>query len=827
MRVAARAFCTANVALCKRMSLFCALTRTSVAAFCCSLSLLTACGSPDEEKEPEPVLDDKGEEVSCEKDSDCRDDDACNGKESCEKGICVTEDVVDCDDKIACTKDSCNSDDGSCHHDPPDLDGDGHGDTQCKDADGQSLGDDCDDEDNNRYPGNTEVCSIQYVGDSNVGKGDGVDEDCDPKTFGERDNDGDGFTDSLCFNEDSKGKIYQGKDCNDFVASVNPAASEVCDYFDNNCDDLIDENLRLERFEDPDGDGFAGSMDPDMPGQVTLVKASVCAGAVNVSDKKVDCGPDDPFISPGRIELCDGVDNNCNGEIDEAVAPAVWYRDFDGDGFGDPAGGTISTCQRIENEGWSLSLGDCDDSNPLINPQQEELCDGLDNDCNPETTFLIAPGNGEDDDNDGAADPFCGTLRPDCADNDKTVYPGAPEICDGLDNDCNGIVENANQTVEVKWYVDLDLDGFGDDKVPFVKSCVPVKGRITRGGDCADDNPKRHPQSPDNCAGVHGVDDDCDGMVDEAEAETAYFRDLDGDGYGSGDPVYSCAAPANHVSQGGDCNEADKLIHPAAAEICAPSDGVDQDCDGKVDCIDNQCVSDVACQAIYGLNLVSVPTTALVSDTFEVTVALTNDEAAPVSNAVVTVLGEPGAYVPSEEITTDASGEATFTVGVGLAEGIYRFTVAAGETLPLTFDVEAEYPGKGVVWSVAGRAGENSAKAVDTSFGPTAETRWPTDIDVLSDGTALVSLYYGQVIRIDGLGQVTVVAGTGSTSTNGDGGPALSAAIGIPTAIRFDEERKRLYIGSGAILRVVSYNTSPPENLSCSRRWDWSHSRSR
>ena len=141
-----------------------------------------------------------------------------------------------------------------------------------------------------------------------------------------------------------------------------------------------------------------------------LVTRSVCPGEVLVTNEKTDCGPDDRLISPDRDELCDGVDNNCNGIIDENITPALWYRDADGDGYGDPAGGVQTTCKRIDHLGWSLFLGDCDDSNARVNPGQAELCDGLDNDCNPDTTYLIGPGNGEDDDGDGAADPFCGTL---------------------------------------------------------------------------------------------------------------------------------------------------------------------------------------------------------------------------------------------------------------------------------------------------------------------------------------------------------------------------------------------------------------------------------
>lgn len=91
-----------------------------------------------------------------------------------------------------------------------------------------------------------------------------------------------------------------------------------------------------------------------------------------------DCNDADPSINPGASEICNGVDDNCDGKVDENVSLLTWYRDQDGDRWGD-ARSTYSAC--LQPSGFVSASRDCNDNDPRMNPGQAEFCDGKDNDC--------------------------------------------------------------------------------------------------------------------------------------------------------------------------------------------------------------------------------------------------------------------------------------------------------------------------------------------------------------------------------------------------------------------------------------------------------------
>lgn len=117
---------------------------------------------------------------------------------------------------------------------------------------------------------------------------------------------------------------------------------------------------------------------------VSTLKNIDVAGTVSFTDadgdgyaSNVDCNDADAAINPGADEICDGIDNNCNGDIDEAGG-ATWYADTDGDTYGD-AGSTTISCTTPD--GYVADNTDCNDGNDAINPAATEVCDGVDNNC--------------------------------------------------------------------------------------------------------------------------------------------------------------------------------------------------------------------------------------------------------------------------------------------------------------------------------------------------------------------------------------------------------------------------------------------------------------
>ena len=449
--------------------------------------------------------------------------------------------------------------------------------TECADddLDGYTEMDgDCDDYDDAVYPGAVEV-------------GDGVDNDCD----GVIDEGAEGYDDDgdcYCDGERCSGSVNadcaelnQG-DCNDGDAEVSPLAVERCDGVDNDCDGSVDEPDAVDTtvfFADVDGDGYG---DP-------AHTASGCTPPVGYVDDATDCDDTSRIVFPGASELCDGVDNNCDGDIDEADAidAIVWYPDLDGDGWGDPVGGVLS-CAPLA--GYAERAEDCDDADALVYPGADEWCDGFDNDCDDAVDEADAGDAAtwyRDVDADGHGDVGSATnacvapegyvgAADDCDDGDATVFPGAAERCDGVDQDCDGSIDEG---ATHPWYRDGDGDGHGDPTA-VVDACAAPSGYVAAADDCDDHDATVSPSGTERC---DGVDDDCDGVVDEAGATDALTWHTDRDGDGFGDPVATttaCVAPSGYVADAQDCDDDTPAVNPHAIETC---DGRDEDCDGLVD----------------------------------------------------------------------------------------------------------------------------------------------------------------------------------------------------------------------------------------------------
>ncbi len=246
----------------------------------------------------------------CVTDFDCRDGVFCNGVERCMPGAsgaspfgCVPPAGASCLALQRCEESTarCRADCGRA----PDADGDGHRAAECG-------GDDCDDADANRFPGNPEVCDPSH------------DEDCVLTTVGTRDQDHDGEDSIACCNTPPGTTAPScGTDCDDARADVRSRGSEVCNGIDDNCDGRIDEGLAVRTyFPDCDGDGFGVAVGP-MSSCAPPAAAPVCSLPSSVaawSASGDDCDDADDGIHVGASEVCDGVDNNCDGRVDEQPA---------------------------------------------------------------------------------------------------------------------------------------------------------------------------------------------------------------------------------------------------------------------------------------------------------------------------------------------------------------------------------------------------------------------------------------------------------------------------------------------------------------------------
>ncbi|MFM7007180.1 MAG: MopE-related protein [Flavobacteriales bacterium] len=220
------------------------------------------------------------------------------------------------------------------------------------------------------------------------------------------------------------------------------------------------------------------------------------------------------------------------------ITPTLYYVDADGDGFGDATNDTL-LCNAPA--GFVSNNTDCDDTDAAVNPNTLWFQD-LDNDqvgntavtltaCLQPLGYVLANGDCDDNnativapvmyytdaDNDGFGDdatgtPFCQApvnlipIGGDCDDNNNAIYPGAPEICDGFDNNCNG--QNDEGLTFLNYYFDGDNDGYGIGNSTV--SCVPLNGYATLTGDCDDSDNSVYPGATD--AEGNGIDENCDGV---------------------------------------------------------------------------------------------------------------------------------------------------------------------------------------------------------------------------------------------------------------------------------------------------------------------------
>ena len=328
-------------------------------------------------------------------------------------------------------------------------------------------------------------------------------------------------------------------DCGDGICT---ATAEVCDGYDNDCDEITDNG-----FDDHDDDGLADCVDEDDDNDSVLDQSDNCPVVhnpeqVNTDEDSegdlcdedddndqvpdnADCAPLDPDTHVGAVEACDGVDNNCDQIVDNG------FPDYDEDGMAD--------C--VDEDDDADNVMDAVDNCVLdVNPGQEDLDqDGIGDAC--------------DEDTDGDGDPNA----TDCAPMDPKRFHGNEEACDGVDNDCVGGVPVGE--------FDMDEDGFA--------GCE---------GDCNDSNKGVYPGQKEDCDTA--FDDNCDGNGNDEDALgcAVWYKDEDEDGFGGAEAKCFCYPKAPYTAETfEDCNDEDFSINPTATEDCTTPE-VDENCDGSM-----------------------------------------------------------------------------------------------------------------------------------------------------------------------------------------------------------------------------------------------------
>jgi len=357
------------------------------------------------------------------------------------------------------------------------------------------------------------------------------------------------------------------------TATILNTPAEICNGIDDDCDGQIDENLLTTYYLDADGDGFGdpqssiqacsiiagyvtnntdcndenGAINPttvwyldaDGDGYYVSTTSSCLSPGPNFNTAggiNGDCNDNNALVNAAAIEICNGIDDNCNGLVDENLL-ITFYADSDGDGFGDDES-TIQACTLPI--GYVENSLDCNDNNSAINPNTTWYLDADGDGYYVGTTVACAsPGPNYN---------TTGGINGDCDDNNPTANPGAVEICNEVDDNCNGQVDEG---VLLTFYADTDGDGFGDI-TSTIQACVAPNGYVSNSIDCDVLSATVYPGAPELC---NSIDDDCDVAIDETPT-----LDCDNDGLTLEEEINNGTDPLSPDTDGDGVTDSTELL---------------------------------------------------------------------------------------------------------------------------------------------------------------------------------------------------------------------------------------------------------------------------
>jgi hypothetical protein len=538
-----------------------------------------------------------------------------------------------------------------------------------------------------------------------------------------------------------------GTDCDDNDASAYPGASELDDLVDNDCDGWVDEDFVAVGdivFTEVNRQArFSGS---------AIVNDGAWVEVYNTSDRTIDLAnwtfvrgygapfqsialdpADAPVLAPGEYAVFCDTDNyegsagvahplSCDYVWGDETQPATYAGTYhnnlfflrrDTDEVGLYINGSRTTGTKVDSVRWHYDATNgywprVARFSMSLDPNYYDATDNDDRDVWCSTTetstgavsyatawrwYDNAGSSADEIGSPGAENYGCAVLpdldgdgytgTDDCDDHDTAINPGAVEACDGVDQDCDGLIDE--DTSGATWYPDLDGDGYGDDTAAVSSCASPAAYYIASGGDCDDTDAAVNPVAVEDC---DGVDDDCDGTADDgvSTGSNVFFADADGDGFGDeANTTLACTAPSGYTETGGDCDDAFDTINPDGIES---DDLSDEDCDGWVD-EDFVSVGDVIVTEVNRQSRFGGTVTVNAGSWFEV--HNTSSRTIDLSNWVIA----RGVSAGFREFAIDPADDVTIAPGdyvVICASDTYEGS--AGATWPLTCDYVWGDPGE-------------------------------------------------------------------------------------------------------------------------------------